>query len=77
MLSIKTANAIGGMLLIAITGCQVLKLVQTRPTRLTPIGLKTPSNDSSKTAQNDATSDIRRKQLESDIRAREQRNNAF
>lgn len=37
---------------------------------------KAPDTDTAKTNQNDATSDLRKKQLEADIRAREQRNDA-
>ncbi|MBF2066361.1 MAG: BON domain-containing protein [Calothrix sp. C42_A2020_038] len=36
-----------------------------------------PSAESTQAAQEDAQSDVRRAQLDSDIRAREQRNNAF
>jgi osmotically-inducible protein OsmY len=45
-----------------------------------PSASASPSNDDSakpdQGAQNDASSDVRKRQLESDIRAREQRNNA-
>ncbi|KAB8320471.1 BON domain-containing protein [Tolypothrix campylonemoides VB511288] len=45
-------------------------------TAATPVS-QAPSPDATQAALNDAQSELRRKQLNADIRAREQRNNAF
>jgi hyperosmotically inducible periplasmic protein len=76
MLTNKPLIAVFGMFLIAITGCQAAKTNADAPNS-TAGNIQNPTTDSSKSANDDANSEIRRKQLESDVRAREQRNNAL
>jgi hyperosmotically inducible periplasmic protein len=76
MLRTKIFIAILGTFAIAMTGCQVAKTNSDAPDTTTG-NVQTPTTESAKSADDDASSAVRRKQLESDIRAREQRNNAL
>lgn len=60
-----------GIFFIAMTGCQA-KTSSNAPDSTTG-AIESPSGEAAKTNQDDATSQVRRDQLNSDIRAREQR----
>ncbi|WP_310425213.1 BON domain-containing protein [Chamaesiphon sp. VAR_48_metabat_135_sub] len=76
MITLKTFIPALGLVLLATTGCQQAAKTSSEAPDSTASKIETPSTDSAKTNQDDATSKIRRDQLNSDIRAREQRNNA-
>lgn len=69
------AFLIGTTLLLGTVSCTTAKTSTQAPNDTTNVG-QAPEQDEAQTNQGDATSDVRRDQLESDIRAREQRNNA-
>lgn len=74
MLTNKMMLAVLGTCLIATTSCQsVSKTSADAPSSATDT-IKTPSADANTSANDDATSDTRRRQLDSNIRATEQRN---
>jgi hyperosmotically inducible periplasmic protein len=74
VLTNKMMLAVLGTCLIATTSCQsVTKTSADAPSSATDT-IKTPSADANKSANDDATSDTRRRQLDSNIRATEQRN---
>ncbi|PSB26859.1 BON domain-containing protein [Stenomitos frigidus] len=66
---------LGGFLLVSTAACNNAKTTSDAPNSTDTNG-QVPKAQDAKTAQNDATSDVRKKQMESDIRAREQRNDA-
>lgn len=68
---------ISGFLVIGAFGCEsgVEKTSTEAPNTTNQVG-ETPEAETAQQNQGDATSEVRRKQLDSDIRAREQRNNA-
>jgi hyperosmotically inducible periplasmic protein len=75
MSTTKIMLAVLGTCLIATTGCQsVAKTSADAPDSATET-IKTSSAEANKSANDDATSDTRRRQLDSNIRATEQRNN--
>ncbi|MBH8572133.1 BON domain-containing protein [Nostocaceae cyanobacterium CENA369] len=65
-----------GILLFSVAACNDAKTSSVAPNS-TQDEVKTPSAEEAKDAKQDATSETRRKQLNEDIRAREQRNNTF
>jgi hyperosmotically inducible periplasmic protein len=76
MTRLKTLIPAFGFVLLAITGCQdVAKTSSDAPDSTANPVVETPTTTAAKSSQDDATSKIRRDQLNSDIRAREQRNN--
>jgi osmotically-inducible protein OsmY len=64
---------LGGFLLVSTAACNNAKTASDAPNSTSNNG-SVPSAQDAKNAQNDATNDVRKKQIESDIRAREQRN---
>jgi hyperosmotically inducible periplasmic protein len=62
------------VLLTSLSACNTDKTASDAPGSTATNGQVSTEKDEKKT-QNDATSDVRKKQLEADIRAREQRNN--
>jgi hyperosmotically inducible periplasmic protein len=77
MTRLKTLIPAFGFVLLAITGCQeVAKTNSDAPGSTTNPTVETPTSTAAKSSQDDAASKVRRDQLNSDIRAREQRNNA-
>ncbi|MGI0493599.1 BON domain-containing protein [Alkalinema pantanalense CENA528] len=67
---------LGSILLAGTVACEnnVSKTSASAPNSTEKTG-ETPTTETAQTNQNDATSEVRRNQLNSDIRAREQRNN--
>lgn len=68
---------ISGILVVGAVGCEngVEKTSTDAPNSANET-TEAPTADTAQTTQNDATSEVRRDQLNSDIRAREERNNA-
>ncbi|TBR58734.1 BON domain-containing protein [Mastigocladus laminosus UU774] len=65
-------------LLVLSVGCEnVSKTSQTAPDNTNVSQVETPSAEQTQEAKEDAQSELRRRQLNQDIRAREQRNNIF
>lgn len=60
--------------MVTVSACSNAKTASDAPNSSEMAG-QSPSADNTQTAQNDAQSDVRQNQLDSDIRAREQRNN--
>jgi hyperosmotically inducible periplasmic protein len=76
MITVKTFIPALGLVLLAMTGCQeVAKTNSDAPDSTAANQVETPTTAAAKSTENDATSKVRRDQLNSDIRAREQRNN--
>lgn len=68
---------ITGVLLVGAVACENgVEKTSTNAPNSTNETTEAPTADTAQTTQNDATSEVRRAQLNSDIRAREQRNNA-
>lgn len=68
---------ISGFLVIGAIGCENgVEKTNTDAPNTTNETTEAPAADTAQTTQNDATSEVRRDQLNSDIRAREERNNA-
>lgn len=65
----------GVSLVVVLSACSNAKTASDAP-RTTETNAPMASDKNVKTTQDDAQSDVRKKQLEADIRAREQRNNA-
>lgn len=66
---------ISGLMMVTVSACTNAKTAADAPNSADTTG-QVPSTDNTKNAQGDAQSDVRQNQLDSDIRAREQRNNA-
>jgi hyperosmotically inducible periplasmic protein len=76
MTRLKTSIPVLAIVLLAMTGCQeVAKTNSDAPDSTATSQVETPTTTAAKSTQDDATSKVRRDQLNSDIRAREQRNN--
>lgn len=75
MITLKTFVPAFSLVLLAMTGCQKVAKTNSDAPDSTATQVETPSPNSAKSTQDDATSKVRRDQLNSDIRAREQRNN--
>jgi hyperosmotically inducible periplasmic protein len=75
MTHLKTSIPVIAIVLLAMTGCQQVAKTNSDAPDPTASKVETPSTTAAKSTQDDATSKIRRDQLNSDIRAREQRNN--
>ncbi len=67
---------IGSLLVFGVVGCQDTAKTSTGAPNNAGETVASPDAGSAQQTQNDATSKVRREQLNSDIRAREQRNNA-
>lgn len=77
MINLKTWIPALGFVLLATTGCQEAAKTSDEATDSTTSQVETPGTQTAQSTQDDATSKIRRDQLNADIRAREQRNNTF
>lgn len=77
MISPKTFIPVLGVVLLVMTGCEAAKTSSDAPDRTSADRVNVPNTDSAKTTQDDANSQVRRDQLNSDIRARQQRNQAL
>jgi hyperosmotically inducible protein len=69
-----TALLLGGFLMVGAVACSDAKTSSNAPNTANDQA-KAPDTSTAQTNQNDATNTTRKKQLESDIRAHEQRNN--
>ena len=67
---------IGSFLVVGAVGCQDTAKTSTDAPNNAEETVAAPETDDAAQVQNDATSEVRKDQLNSDIRAREQRNNA-
>lgn len=68
---------ISGILVVGAVGCENgVEKTSTEAPNSANETTEAPTADTAQTTQNDATSEVRRDQLNSDIRAREERNNA-
>lgn len=67
-----TAFVISGLLLLSAAACDTAKTNVESP-NTTNTNAQAPAQDTAQKTQNDATSEVRRRQLNSDIRSREQR----
>lgn len=67
---------IGSLLVVGAVGCQDTAKTSSDAPNSTTENVKAPDAQTAQQIQNDATSEVRRNQLNSDIRAREQRTNA-
>jgi hyperosmotically inducible periplasmic protein len=77
MTHLKTLIPAVSLVLLGMTGCQEVAKTNSDAPDPNASQVETPTTTTAKTTQDDATSKIRRDQLNSDIRAREQRNNAM
>jgi hyperosmotically inducible periplasmic protein len=77
MTHLKTLIPAVSLVLLGMTGCQEVAKTNSDAPDPNATQIETPTTTAAKTTQDDATSKIRRDQLNSDIRAREQRNNAM
>jgi hyperosmotically inducible periplasmic protein len=75
MTHLKTSIPAIAIVLLAMTGCKEVAKTNSDAPDPTATQVETPTTTAAKSTQDDATSKIRRDQLNSDIRAREQRNN--
>ena len=75
MITLKTFVPAFSLVLLAMTGCQQVAKTNSDAPDSTASQVGTLNTDAAKSTQDDATSKVRRDQLNSDIRAREQRNN--
>jgi hyperosmotically inducible periplasmic protein len=76
MITLKTSIPALAVVLLTMTGCQeVAKTNSDAPDSTTAAQVETPTTKTAKSSEDDANSKVRRDQLNSDIRAREQRNN--
>lgn len=75
MTHLKIFIPVFSLVLLAMTGCQEVAKTNSDAPDPTATQVETPTTTAAKTTQDDATSKIRRDQLNSDIRSREQRNN--
>jgi hypothetical protein len=69
MISPKTFIPVLGVLLLVMTGCEAAKTSSDAPDRTSADRVNVPNTDSAKTTQDDANSQVRRDQLNSDIRS--------
>lgn len=67
---------ISGVLVVGAAGCQTESKTSSDAPSSTTETVNAPTKETAEKSQSDATSEVRRDQLNSDIRAREQRNNA-
>jgi hypothetical protein len=70
-----TALLVGSLLFASLAACNNAAKTSATAPNTTEETVEAPEADTAQTNQGDATSDIRRDQLNADIRAREQRNN--
>jgi hyperosmotically inducible periplasmic protein len=78
MITLKTFIPVFGLVLLTMTGCQeVAKTSSGAPDSTATNQVETPTTEAGKSSQDDATSKVRKDQLNSDIRAKEQRNNTM
>jgi hyperosmotically inducible periplasmic protein len=74
MIALKTLIPVIGLALVAMTGCQQVAKTNSDAPNATTTQVESPTTTAAQSTQDDATSKVRRDQLNSDIRAREQRN---
>ncbi len=77
MISLKTFIPVFSVVLLAMTGCQQAAKTSSDAPDANANKVETPSTESAKSNQGDADSQVRKDQLNSDIRAKEQRNNTM
>jgi hyperosmotically inducible periplasmic protein len=78
MITLKAFLPVFGVVLLAMAGCQeAAKTTSEAPDSTAANQVQTPNTESAKSSQDDADSKVRKDQLNSDIRAKEQRNNAM
>jgi hyperosmotically inducible periplasmic protein len=77
MTHLKTLIPALSLVLLAMTGCKEVAKTNSDAPDPNASQVETPTTTGAKTTQDDATSKVRRDQLNSDIRSREQRNNAL
>jgi hyperosmotically inducible periplasmic protein len=78
MITFKAFLPVFGVVLLAMAGCQeAAKTSSEAPDSTAANQVQTPNTESAKSNQDDAESKVRKDQLNSDIRAKEQRNNAM
>jgi hyperosmotically inducible periplasmic protein len=77
MVTFKTFIPVVSVILLATTGCQQAAKTSSDAADSNVNQVETPTNESAKSNQSDADSQVRKDQLNSDIRAKEQRNNAM
>jgi hyperosmotically inducible periplasmic protein len=78
MITLKTFIPVFSLVLLTMTGCQqAAKTSSEAPDSTAANQVETPSTESTKSNQDDAGSKVRKDQLNSDIRAKEQRNNTL
>ena len=75
MTHLKALIPAATLVLLAMTGCQEVAKTNSDAPDPNATKVETPTTTAAKSTQDDATSKVRRDQLNSDIRAREQRNN--
>jgi hyperosmotically inducible periplasmic protein len=76
MINLKTVIPVFGLVLLTMAGCQQqAKTSSEAPDSTAANQVDTPSTEAAKSSQDDAGSKVRKDQLNSDIRAKEQRNN--
>ncbi|WP_026734402.1 BON domain-containing protein [Fischerella sp. PCC 9605] len=66
---------ISGVLVVGAAGCETASRTSTNAPSNTEENVNAPATETAQENQQDATSEVRKDQIESDIRAREQRNN--
>ncbi|WP_017317274.1 BON domain-containing protein [Mastigocladopsis repens] len=67
---------ISGVIAVGAVGCEPPSRTSADAPAGTNENVNAPTKDTAQTTQEDATGEVRKEQIESDIRAREQRNNA-
>lgn len=72
-----TTLLLSSILLVSVAACADTEKTSADAPNTTQASPKAPEADEAQTTQKDAQSEVRRNQLNSDIRAKEQRNNAF
>jgi hyperosmotically inducible periplasmic protein len=77
MVTFKTFIPVVSVILLAMTGCQQAAKTSSDAPDANASQVETPNTESAQSNQSDADSQVRKDQLNSDIRAKEQRNNAM
>lgn len=72
-----TTLLLSSILLVSLAACADAEKTSADAPDTTQASPEAPEQDAAQTTQKDAQSEVRRNQLNSDIRAKEQRNNAF
>jgi hyperosmotically inducible periplasmic protein len=77
MVTFKTFIPVVSVILLAMTGCQQAAKTSSEAPDSAANKVETPSTESAKSNQSDADSQVRKDQLNSDVRAKEQRNDTM